>query len=198
MVSEKSRSCDIIHKMLDWDTRYSKGEYIHPKEPSCLLMQLLPLLPKGRTLDIACSEGRNAVFLAKNGYEVDAIDISGIALERGAAAAGEEGLKINFIRADLETYQMPTDTYDLIINFNYLQRSLVPSIKRGLKKGGVVLFETYTIEQQDIGHPKNPEFLLKPNELLKLFSDLHIFFYREGVFEEDGKKAIASLAGRRL
>lgn len=184
--------------MLDWNIRYSAGEYTYPKDPSLLLVQLLPLLPKGRTLDIACGEGRNAIFLTRNGYEVDAIDISGVALERGAEAGRQEGLEINFIQADLEVYQMPTDTYDLIINFNYLQRSLVPSIKRGLKKGGVVLFETYTLEQQAIGHPKNPEFLLKPNELLKLFSDLHIFFYREGVFEEDGKKAIASLAGRRL
>lgn len=184
--------------MLDWDTRYTSEGYTYPKEPSRLLVELLPLLPRGKALDIACGEGRNAIFLTRNGYEVDAIDISGVALERGAEAARQEGLEINFIQADLETYQMPTDTYDLIINFNYLQRSLVPSIKRGLKKGGVVLFETYTLEQQAIGHPKNPEFLLKPNELLKLFSGLHVFFYREGVFEEDGKKAIASLAGRRL
>lgn len=154
-------------------------------------------MPRGKALDIACGEGRNALFLEKNGYDVDAIDISSVAIERGAKEAEEE-VRINFIQADLEGYQIPIETYDLIINFNYLQRSLVPAIKRGLKKGGVVVFETYTLEQQAIGHPKNPEFLLKPNELLRLFSDLHIFFYREGIFEEGGKRAIASLAGKRL
>ena len=175
------------------------GDHSSSKEPSRLLRQLIPLLPKGRALDIACGEGRNAIFLAKNGYHVNAIDISSVALEKGAEAARREGLEINFIHVDLEVYQIPADTYDLIINFNYLQRSLVPSIKRGLKKGGVIIFETYTIEQKDFGHPKNPDFLLKPNELIKLFSDLHIFFYREGVFEEKGyRKAIASLAGRKV
>ena len=184
--------------MLDWDTRYSTGDYTSSKDPSRILIQLLSILPKGKALDIACGEGRNGIFLAKNGYEVDSIDISSVALERGGEAARREDLKINFVQTDLENYQIPPETYDLIINFNYLQRSLVPAIKRGLKKGGVVVFETYTLEQQAIGHPKNPEFLLKSNELLHLFSDLHIFFYREGIFEEGGKKAIASLAGMRV
>ncbi len=173
------------------------GEYSHAKEPSRLLVQLLTLLPKGRALDIACGEGRNAIFLAQNGYEVDAVDISNVAIDRVAEAAKIAGVKVNLIQADLENYEIPVETYDLIINFNYLQRSLVPAIKMGLKKGGAVIFETYTLEQQSIGHPKNPEFLLKPNELLHQFSDLHIFFYREGVFEEGGKRAIASLAGKR-
>ncbi|MBI5746516.1 MAG: class I SAM-dependent methyltransferase [Nitrospirae bacterium] len=182
--------------MPDWDTRYWTGDYSPAKESSRLLVQLLPLLPKGRALDIACGEGRNAIFLAQNGYDVDAVDISTVALERVAEAAKLARVKVNLIQADLENYEIPAGTYDLIINFNYLQRSLVPAIKMGLKKRGAVIFETYTLEQQAIGHPKNPDFLLKPNELLHLFSDLHIFFYREGIFEEGGMKAIASLAGK--
>ena len=174
------------------------GDHSSSKEPSRLLRQLIPLLPKGRALDIACGEGRNAIFLAQNGYEVDAVDISSVAIDRVAEAVKTSGLKVNVIQADLENYEISVGTYDLIINFNYLQRSLVPAIKSGLSKGGAVVFETYTLEQQAIGHPKNPEFLLKPNELLHLFSDLHIFFYREGVFEEGEKRAIASLAGRRV
>ncbi len=183
--------------MSDWDTRYLTEDYSPSKEPSRLLVQLLPLLPKGRALDIACGEGRNAIFLAKSGYDVDAVDISTVALERVAEAAKLAGVKVNPVQADLENYEIPAGTYDLIINFNYLQRSLVPAIKMGIKKGGAVIFETYTLEQQAIGHPKNPEFLLNPNELLHLFSDLHILFYREGVYDEGGKKATASLAGKR-
>lgn len=185
--------------MPDWDAKYSTGEYASARGPGKLLVELLYCLPKGRALDIACGEGRNSIFLAKNGYDVDAVDSSGVAIERGITTAAKDNVKVNFIQADLEQYQIPAGSYDLIINFNYLQRTLSPAIKTGLKRGGVVVFETYTLEQQAIGQPKNPEFLLKPNELLKMFEGLHIFFYREGVFEEEGrKKAVASLAGKRL
>ena len=71
-------------------------------------------------------------------------------------------------------------------------------IKKGLKSGGYLIFETYTLEQQEFGPPRNPDFLLGPNELLRLFNDLHIVYYREGVVEEGRKKAIASLVGKKI
>ncbi|MBM2837720.1 MAG: hypothetical protein HW415_345 [Deltaproteobacteria bacterium] len=167
------------------------------RDPSRLLVDFIPSLPVGRALDIACGEGRNAIYLAREGFNVDAIDISDAALNKGRTAAG--GLKINFIAADLEAFQIPGNSYDLIINFNYLQRSIVSEIKRGLKDGGYIIFETYTLEQQQFGSPRNPEFLLKPNELLSMFKDLHIIYYREGVVEEGGrKKGIASLVGKKF
>ena len=167
------------------------------RDPSGLLVDFIPSLPVGRALDIACGEGRNAIYLAREGFDVDAIDISDAALNKGRAAVG--GLKINFIAADLEVFQIPENSYDLIINFNYLQRSIVPGIKRGLRVGGYIIFETYTLEQQQFGSPRNPEFLLKPNELLSMFKDLHITYYREGVVEEGGrKKGIASLVGKKF
>lgn len=184
--------------MPDWDAKYASGEYVSAKGPSKLLLELLPLLPKGKALDIACGEGRNAVFLARNGYDVDAIDISGVAIEKGKKRVKKNKVNVNFIQADFEDYRIPVKAYDLIVNFNYLQRTLIPAIKNGLKNGGVVLFETFTLEQQAIGPPKNPDFLLKPNELLKLFEGMHIFFYREGIFEEERKKALASLAGKKV
>src|SRR3989337_1261007 len=98
--------------MLDWDARYSSGEYSYIKRPSRLLVELFYLLPKkGRVLDIACGEGRNALFLAENGYDVDAIDISGVAIERGRLLAAKGGVKINFIQADLESYKIPAKAY---------------------------------------------------------------------------------------
>jgi len=167
------------------------------RDPSRLLVDFIPSLPVGRALDIACGEGRNSIYLATQGFDVDGIDISDAALNKGRAAAG--GLKINFIAADLEAFQISENSYDLIINFNYLQRSTVPEIKKGLKDGGYIIFETYTLEQQKFGPPKTPEFLLRPNELLSMFSDLHIVYYREGVVEEGGrKKGIASLVGRKV
>ena len=166
------------------------------REPSRLLVDFIPALPVGRALDLACGEGRNSIYLASKGFDVDAIDISDATLNKGRAAAG--GLKINFVVADLEVFQIPENSYDLIINFNYLQRSIVPGIKRGLKAGGYIVFETYTLEHQQFGRPFNPEFLLKPNELLTMFNDLHIIYFKEGVVEEGGrKKGIASLVGRK-
>lgn len=180
----------------EWDRKYSEGEYLSERNPSRLLAEFLPLIPVGKALDIACGEGRNAIYLARHGFEVDAIDISEVAINRGREAAGD--LRINFVAADLEGFKIPANTYDLIVNFNYLQRSIVPAIKNGLKRGGYLIFETYTLEQKELGHPKNPEFLLGPNELLRLFSDLHIIYYREGIIEEERKKAIALLIGKKV
>lgn len=181
---------------VEWDTRYSTGDHVPERDPSRLLLDFSYMFPKGRALDIACGEGRNAIYLARQGYQVDAIDISEVAIKNARMAA--RGLDINFIVADLETFSILKDTYNLIINFYYLQRSLVPEIKKGLKKDGLLVFETYTIEHQAIGHPKNLEFLLKPNELLGLFNDLHIIYYREGVTEGEEKKGIASLVGKKI
>jgi len=83
--------------------------------------------------------------------------------------------------------------FDLIINFNYLQRSLLASIRQAVKPGGHVIFETYLIDQAAIGHPKNPEYLLRHNELLASFDGFRVLFYREGKFADS--KAAAFRTG---
>ena len=91
--------------------------------------------------------------------------------------------------------------YDLVVNFYFLSRSLLPRMKKGLKKGGKVIFETYTLEQKTLGTegPKQAKYFLKPNELLRLFKDFRILFYREGIFREGGRrKAVASLIAERV
>jgi tellurite methyltransferase len=79
----------------------------------------------------------------------------------------------------------------VIICFNYLQRSLIPQIRDGLKKGGVIVYETYTIDQTQFGRPHNPDFLLKHNELQEMFRGFRCLRYREGIIER--RKAIASM-----
>jgi len=97
----------------------------------------------------------------------------------------------------LEIYKLPKDAYDVVACFYYLQRSLIPQIKEALKPGGMVIYETYTIENWERGFegPKNRDYLLKTNELLDLFKDLTIIYYRELVL--DDKKAVASLIARK-
>jgi tellurite methyltransferase len=184
-----------------WDERFKGKEFAFGKEPNPFLKKHIRLLPKGKALDIAAGEGRNAVFLAQQGFDMDALDISEVGLKKAQILAGEFGVKINTLFADLNTYQIEKEKYDLIANFYFLRRSLIPKIKRGLKKGGRVIFETYILEQRNIGTegPKDPKYFLKPNELLRLFKDFRILFYREGIFKEGGRrKAVASLISEKI
>jgi len=146
-------------------------------------------VPPGRALDIACGSGRHALFLAERGFEVTAVDISPVALARGAERARKKSLSISWQQADLENCTLEAATYGLIVNIDYLQRSLLPVIKAALKVGGFVIFETYLIDQQTIGHPKNPNYLLQHNELLESFRDFRVLYYREGKLINNGERA---------
>jgi tellurite methyltransferase len=180
-----------------WDSLFSTGGYVFGKEPAGFLRSNLRLLPeKGRVLDLAMGEGRNAVFMASKGYEVDGVDFSNVALRKARKLARERSVKINAIEADLTRYAVKPDSYDVILDIDYLQRSLIPAIKRGLRKGGVVVFEGHTVEQlKNVGGQEIPrDFLLEKGELKTLFKDFQILMYRE---TNDGKDARASLIARR-
>lgn len=184
-----------------WDERFKGKGFAFGKEPNPFLKKHIHLLPKGKALDIAAGEGRNAVFLARQGFDVDAVDISWVGLKKAQKLAGEIGVKINTTYADLNAYQIEKEKYDLIANFYFLRRSLISQIKKGLRKGGWVIFETYILEQRNIGTegPKDPKYFLKPNELLRLFKDFRVLFYREGIFKEGGRrKAVASLIAEKI
>jgi len=183
-----------------WDKRFRGEGFAFGKEANSFLKKHITLLPKGKALDLATGEGRNAAFLARHGFEVDAVDISKMGLRKAQKLAKEMGVKIHALAADLDTYQIERGKYDLIINFYFLRRSLIPKIKKGLREGGMVILETYLLEQRKLGTggPKNPKYFLKPNELLQRFKDFGILFYREGIFREGGKKkAIASLIAQK-
>jgi len=183
-----------------WDERFKEKKFALGKRANAFLRTHIGLLPRGKALDIATGEGRNAVFLAQHGFDVDGVDISGIGLKKVEKLAREVEVKIQTVLADLNTYPIERGRYDLIANFYFLDRSLIPKIKKGLKKGGMVIFETYLLEQRALSTagPKNPKYFLKPNELLKLFRDFRILFYREGIFKEDARrKAIASLIAQK-
>ena len=161
---------------LRWDRQHA--ESLGAEQPSSFLREIIESscwdMPRGRALDIACGKGRNALFLAEQGFEVVAIDISPVALEAAQRQAQERSLAIAWQQADLEQVELPQADYHLIVNFNYLQRSLIPSMKSALRPGGYVIFETYLVDQQAIGHPKNPAYLLDYNELLDFFRDFRV------------------------
>ena len=183
-----------------WEKRFGRKEFALGKEPNPFLKKHIHLLPKGRALDVATGEGRNAVFLAQNGFEVDAVDISEKGLKKARKLAREKEVKINTFLVDLDRYQIEKERYDLIANFYFLKRRLIPRIKKGLKKGGKVIFETYLLEHRTLGTggPKQAKYFLKSNEPLRLFRNFRILFYREGIFKEGGRrKAVASLIAEK-
>jgi tellurite methyltransferase len=167
-------------------------DYEFDLEPAPFLVDHIDLLPKGRVLDIAMGAGRNAIYLARMGFEVEGIDSSEHAIQHALEHAKASSVTIRAEVAELEKdYRIKPDTYNVIICFNYLQRSLIPQIKEGLKIGGVIVYETFTVDQAQFGHPKNPDFLLRHNELMEMFRGFRCLRYREGVIEK--RKAIASM-----
>ena len=161
--------------------------------------RLLP--PGGRALDAAMGTGRNALHLASLGYAVTGIDVSGVAVERCRAEAQRRGLNIEAVQADLQSYHLPRESYDVVIDFYYLQRELAPALVAALRPGGVLVFESFTTEQRRFGWgPVQDDFLLRPGELRTLFAGLEELVYREGLAESQsgrGTKAVAGLVARK-
>ena len=165
--------------------------------PARFLQDSIMLLPKGRALDVAMGKGSNAVFLAKMGYEVEGVDISPEAISDALEEAKRAEVTIKAEVADLEgEYVIRKSAYDVIICFRYLQRSLIPQIKNGLRKGGMVVYETFTIDQVRFGRPRNPDYLLKHNELLDMFRDFRCLHYREGILED--RAALAQIIAKKV
>jgi len=163
-------------------------------KPSSFLVEHVDLLPKGSVLDVAMGRGRNAVYLARRGFEVEGIDISPEALDAARQLAKTSGVPLTCKMMDLENdVSLPREAFDVIVCFNYLHRPLIPLLKRALRSGGVMVYETYIVDQARFGRPKNPKHLLLHNELLKFFQDFRCIRYREGILEH--RKAIAGYIG---
>ncbi len=122
---------------IKWDSRYLENP--GALAPSPLLTRFAPLATVGKALDLACGNGRNSIYLAERGFFVDAVDISTVATNR---LAGKHP-NINVICTDLDTWSVPQNRYELIVNIRFLDRRLFPMIRNGLKPGGVLIFESF-------------------------------------------------------
>ena len=148
----------------------------------------------GKALDIAAGEGRNSVFTATLGFEVVSMDISEIALTKAQRLADEKNVKITILSADLDNNSLPKNEYDLVLCFNFLERKLFPEIRKTLKPGGILFYETFNVDYLKYSNFKK-EWVLEPNELINVFNDFRILRYRE--VDED-PKAFSSLIARKL
>ena len=135
-----------------WDERYNTEDYAYGITPNKFLEENYGSLPKGKILSLAEGEGRNAVFLAKQGYAVTAIDSSSVGLEKAKKLAEKNHVIIECIHADLEEYDIGKNKWDGIVSIfcplsSLAREKLHKKIMAGLKKKGVFLLEAYTPEQ---------------------------------------------------
>jgi SAM-dependent methyltransferase len=172
-------------------------------EPDSLLRNHLtlftPELKQYPILDLACGDGHNGIFLAQRGFQVVFADRSEEALEQVRRWADAEGRTVTLWHTDLEAG--PSDpfsgrTFSAILVFRYLHRPLIPAIRNALMQGGLLIYETFTVEQAQFGKPKNPDHLLKKEELLSWFRDWEVIHMFEGIVGEPSK-AIAQLVCRK-
>jgi len=184
-----------------WEEKYRIRSLADIPQPAAFLQEHAAMLGTGGTaLDIAMGAGQNAVFLAQRGFAVTGVDRSQAACDLARQYAADRGVVIKAEAADMLDWQFPENQFDLIIDFYFLERALAPLIMAGLKKGGLLVFETYTLDQQRFDGPHNPDFLLKPNELLESFLDMFILYYHERI-EPDGAggyNALASMIARKV
>lgn len=145
-----------------WNDRYRTDDYIYGTEPNAFLAQHFQSIPKGRVLCLAEGEGRNAVFLARHGYDVTAVDLSEVGLEKARKLADTHGVRIECIHADLAGFDLGENRWDGIVSiFCHLpppaRRHVHSQISRALKRGGVLLLEAYTPDQLALGTGGPPE-----------------------------------------
>ncbi len=156
---------------IKWNARYESEDSFLGERPSPFLSLKIEwiktLVPGTKALDIACGEGRNSLFLARHGFKVTGLDIADRGLAKGAQRAEAMGLDIRFQWVDLDDYVIE-EKFDLILNFNFLLRELIPMQVAALNPGGVLLFDTIMVSAQLL-QSHDPSYLLQPGELPRLF-----------------------------
>ncbi len=160
-----------------WDDRYANTQRRpHEHEPNPLLMRYAPPpAPGSRALELACGLGQDALWLAEQGYRVDALDGSMVALRHARAEMLRRGIDgVTFILADLDHFPLPRAAYDLVYTYRFLDRRLFPAIREAARPGGMVIYETLN-ERRRLRHPAaSPAHTLELGELPGYFEGWEI------------------------
>jgi len=179
----------------EWEELYRTFSHDSLRPPDELLTGNRAFLTGGLALDIAMGSGRNAFYLAECGYRVIGIDRSESAARLARNIAIQKGFALETAAADILDVKLAKERFDLITNFYFLERDLIPRIKQALKPGGLIFFETFTSYGISRDDPRYRKFLMDPNELLSMFSDFFIMFYFERVRD---KYAAASMIAKKI
>ena len=148
------------------------------------------LVERGPVLDVACGAGRHARLFAERGFEVFAVDRDDQALP-----ASIKFLKVNL--EDGSPWPLAGRRFAAIVVTNYLHRPLLPVLAQSLDEGGVLIYETFMAGNERYGKPSNPDFLLRPGELLEAFAGLTVVAFEQGVLERPKKAAVQRICALR-
>lgn len=209
-VTGNCRGSRIGGVTLLWDRRYDTARYVYGKEPNQFLVEHLGSLRKGKALCVAEGEGRNAVFLARNGFTVTAVDSSTVGLQKAQRLAEENGVQIATVVSDLAHYEILPDSWDSVISVyahvpKEVRLTLHARIVSGLKKNGIFLLEAYTPEQLKYGTGGPPDVtkLMGLDDLRRELDGLDILLGREILREvveghlHTGMGAVVQFIGRK-
>ena len=189
-----------------WNERFASENYLFGKKPNRYLAEKIALLRKGKALSIADGEGRNSVWLATQGFEVDAFDFSPVAIEKAQKLAHAHQVRVNFHCSDWPNFDWQPEQYDTIagIFFQFAdpesRTKLFEKLNYALKPGGTLIIQGYGKSQMQYksGGPGILENLYDEELLLSFFSGyktLDLRTYLEEVDEGPGHSGMSALVG---
>lgn len=170
-----------------WNERYQTEEFVYGQNPNDFLaFAIKQIKPEGRLLSLGEGEGRNAIFLAKSGFDVTALDLSEVGLAKALRLAEKEGVSIQTIVADLSIHTIPAESYDVVVSIfchlpPNLQKLVNAEIVNALKPGGFLILEGFSKEQLafNSGGPRSSEMLMDLDEMLDQLSGLSFVIARK-------------------
>ena len=150
-----------------WNDRYRRPGYLYGTDPNDFLAAMAPHIPPGRVLSLGEGEGRNAVYLAELGYDVLAVDASGVGMEKAARLAASRGVRIRTRTLDLSDFNIEPGAWEGIVSIFChlpppLRRRVHREVVAGLRPGGLFILEAYTPRQPayGTGGPSTPDLLM--------------------------------------
>jgi tellurite methyltransferase len=172
-----------------WNHKHKERlQQLTEPEPNARLESLSDYLTGGTALDLACGVGGNSLFLARNNYKVQAIDISEVAIDYIEIQAVKHNLSIQTQVSDLTNFNLNKKSFDLVVITYYLDRSLFPIVKKHIKEGGYFFMETFYQSPQTENQGVSTQYKLKPKELLSEFGDWKVLFFEDN--EQEGWQTI--------
>lgn len=169
-----------------WDAKYAAGNPNPTFIPDSLLHRHAERLRgRGWALDLACGVGHNAIFLARHGYDVLALDVSIAALRYCRTAAAAEQLSVYPVAADIDRFALACGSFSLVIVFRFLDRALIPRLKEALVPGGLMMYETFNTNRLRVDPGMNRAYLLEPGELARAFADFKTIATNDCLYVQD-------------
>lgn len=193
-----------------WNERYAEKEFVYGKEPNAFLRENLHQLPKNKILFVAEGEGRNAVFTAQNGFEVEAFDYSESAKNKALVLAFEQNVQLNYLVSDVIEVPYETESFDALVMIfahfpSAIRKQALQKLLSLLKPNGKILFEAFEKNQLQFssGGPKDLSMLFSEDEVKEEFPSIHFEFLETTVIDlnegpyHQGKGAVIRFIGSK-